>query len=741
MSFEFSSRIAGSFARSLTSHPSKSSFDGSKEDPSIPSSRSEAEPPAKSPGQNRGWDAVALLFVLVSFASRLTRLSAGSLWGDEGYTMVTSTYQGWDIPSAFPIGRFSLYYHLIHSWMSVAGGSELASRYLSVWSGVATIAIAYAVGRRVGGSRTGLTAALLVVASPSLVDYSQIARPYALVVFLLGLSCYALLRVWQAPRVTRWWILATLSAVAAGYCHLFALTALPVTFGVFAVVGWREARQRIKLALAAIGVALALAPWLVDSFTSTFHKVAERAAPTPPTPLQYLTSLRDGILVGTIYPGGNTNLALIGLVTVLCLLIGSFALWSRPSAESAIVTASVLVPIVAGFAIIRVIPYFDGRYLLFITVPAVAIIGSSIGAIRRPFLVVLAVPVLCLAVLSGSDAYQQLVLSPREDLRPLAAELRARVQPGDVLIVNSTWRQLNLDYYIRSLRLPTSVVLDGPPASSEGVQKTLDRLTKNRQRVWVVLYGAPEGTAHGYIGTILRQRYAEVLDRHYSTTELALFQAPPPDAEPTPPVDAAFGNALKLVSRRIVPKQSVTPGAAVVVPMQVELETPGSYGLSLRLVGRNGQVWAQADAPIRPTPTAIPREKPSPLTRGLTVPLGTPPGIYHLKLVAYNEKTSKQLGVRVGTKQSTQVQVNVGRVAVRRAPSPPPVTALPMAHPLSANAGPFRLLGGDWPTKVAAGASLDPSLYWQAKSAVRTSEASPQTVEWMIVLHDRSVCR
>lgn len=78
-----------------------------------------------------------------------------------------------------------LYYALAWLWTQVTGTSEWGLRSLSAFAGVATIPVAYFIGRELRSARTGLLAAALVAVNPMLLWYSQEARAYA----LLGLFC------------------------------------------------------------------------------------------------------------------------------------------------------------------------------------------------------------------------------------------------------------------------------------------------------------------------------------------------------------------------------------------------------------------------------------------------------------------------------------------------------------------------------------------------------------------------
>src|SRR5207342_913344 len=99
-----------------------------------------------------------------------------------------------------------LYYALAWVWTQVTGTGEVGLRSFSALAGVATVPVAYLIGRELrlraecaidhpmGGSidrlaqRTGIMAAALVAVNPMLLWYSQEGRAYALLVLLTSLS-------------------------------------------------------------------------------------------------------------------------------------------------------------------------------------------------------------------------------------------------------------------------------------------------------------------------------------------------------------------------------------------------------------------------------------------------------------------------------------------------------------------------------------------------------------------------
>jgi mannosyltransferase len=93
-----------------------------------------------------------------------------------------------------------LYYALAWIWTQVAGTGEWGLRSLSAVAGVATIPVAYFLGRELRSSRTGIVAAALVATNPMLLWYSQEARAYALLVCFCALGLLFCVRALRTDR-------------------------------------------------------------------------------------------------------------------------------------------------------------------------------------------------------------------------------------------------------------------------------------------------------------------------------------------------------------------------------------------------------------------------------------------------------------------------------------------------------------------------------------------------------------
>lgn len=119
-----------------------------------------------------------------------------------------------------------LYYALAWLWTQVAGTGEWGLRSLSAVAGVATIPVAYLIGRELRGRRAGLLAAALVAVNPMLLWYSQEARAYSLLGLFCALSllfCVRALRGGERQDEKRDFVLWGLFSGLALATHYFAV--------------------------------------------------------------------------------------------------------------------------------------------------------------------------------------------------------------------------------------------------------------------------------------------------------------------------------------------------------------------------------------------------------------------------------------------------------------------------------------------------------------------------------------
>ncbi len=164
-------------------------------------------PPARRGANLSGplgpWLATGL--VLVAFGLRAYLLPDKPVWYDEAISSWTARLSLPEIAlyqarAVHP----PLHYWFLHLWGSLAGQSEYALRFLSLATGLLTVALLYRLGHRALGPGAGLVAALLLALSPFHIAWSQQIRMYSLATLLGLASVYLLLRILagQAPPLT-----------------------------------------------------------------------------------------------------------------------------------------------------------------------------------------------------------------------------------------------------------------------------------------------------------------------------------------------------------------------------------------------------------------------------------------------------------------------------------------------------------------------------------------------------------
>ena len=169
------------------------------------------------------WPLAALL--LLAAALRFSTLGLQSFWYDEAFTPVhvLHTSLGATLHSVVHTENTPpLWYVLIWAWSRVFGMGAVALRLPSAMFGVATVAVAWAIGHELTGRRaTAIAAAAFVAMNPLFVWYSQEARAYGLFVLTGALAMLCFLRAQHEPTPRRLAAFA-LTASLALLSHYFA---------------------------------------------------------------------------------------------------------------------------------------------------------------------------------------------------------------------------------------------------------------------------------------------------------------------------------------------------------------------------------------------------------------------------------------------------------------------------------------------------------------------------------------
>ncbi|HEY5194787.1 MAG TPA: glycosyltransferase family 39 protein, partial [Solirubrobacteraceae bacterium] len=209
------------------------------------------------------WPLLAIM--LLAAALRLSTLGEQSFWYDEAFTPVHVLRAGLGTTLHNVVHTENtppLWYVLEWAVSRVLGTGAVALRLLSALAGIATVAVAWALGSELAGRRAAIVTAALVAVNPLLVWYSQEARAYGLFALMASLALLCFVRALHEPTKRRLAEFA-LTASLALLTHYFAV------FLVIPMVLWlawsaRRHLQRVLLAIALPAlVGLALIPLIL----------------------------------------------------------------------------------------------------------------------------------------------------------------------------------------------------------------------------------------------------------------------------------------------------------------------------------------------------------------------------------------------------------------------------------------------------------------------------------------------
>jgi uncharacterized membrane protein len=500
----------------------------------------------------------------VAIALRLIHLSERPLWYDEAFAVLYaeksfSTMLHGTLTSVQGVAADVhplLYYALLHGWMQLFGQSPMAVRALSVLLGVATVGMAYQLGRLLYGARGALGAALVVACAPFAVYYSQEVRMYALLGLAAITMTYFFVRAWMEGGWRNW--------AAVGLCGAMGLYAHNLGFafilGLDAWVVWEwfrpngvRWRNGLSLVLAHLVMFGLFAPWLL-ALPGQFGKVQQAYWVAQPGLVQLVQTL-------FIFHFAYDNQALPAWLlpaalffSVLLVVLCALALWrgrrrwrtgNSPSWDTLLLALSGI-PVVALFLISQLSPVYVVRALLPSALAYYVLLAGlwGRGAWPRPVRWGILLPCALIVAVSLWNHYTY-ARFPRAPFARVAAFLRAHHQGGDVIVHSNKLSFFPTHYYDRTL--PQSFVADPPGSPSDtlayptqealGLFAIPDLATavRGHERVWFVIFrrAVEEYRAAGHFDhphrVWLEQRYTLVSLRTFGDLDVAeyLLRVPP----------------------------------------------------------------------------------------------------------------------------------------------------------------------------------------------------------------------
>jgi mannosyltransferase len=461
------------------------------------------------------WWPLAVLMALAA-ALRLSTLDLQSFWFDEAFTPVHVFHSSlWATLRMIPRTENTppLWYVLTWADSRVLGTGEVALRLPSALAGIATVPVAWAIGRElVGppGRRAAIVCAALVAVNPLFVWYSQEARAYGLFVLMAALAMLCFLRALREPSRRRMWAFAVAGSLAL-LTHYFAV------FLLIPMVLWlvydRRARRAALPAIAALAVVgAALVPLIL---TQSAHSNTQWIGEWPLS--ERLQAIVQYYLLGNsgVALGHRVEL-LVALPIIAGLALGAWRMLARPRSlraallPLAIAGCGVLIPIVlVAFGA----DYLAPRNLVAAMLPltaliAVVVVWPGTGRVGIALAAAIALAFLAISIDVNLSASLQ-----RENWRGLASDLKGGSRERAITTVE--FGSAPLKYYLPGLRTL--------PAGSSVVVSEIDETGHEPVRPSAALPPAPgfRLEARVKVDELVAYRFVSPVARRVSEATLA----------------------------------------------------------------------------------------------------------------------------------------------------------------------------------------------------------------------------
>jgi mannosyltransferase len=444
-----------------------------------------------------------LIILMGGFALRLYQLGAQSLWYDE---TVSAYLASKSIPELIAHTAGDIhppgYYLLLHLWTRLAGSSEFALAFFSLFFGVLLIPLTYSLARRLMGRTVALWSALLVAVSPYNLWYSQEVRMYTLGAALGLVALWCTLEMTnqrisesanqQVSKGTKQrYIVGYVLAATMGLYVLYYFGFLLVALNLF-IVGyllWKRQSRRLPTWLVAqVAVLVLYLPWL---------PIAWRQATNPPVPpwrgliplhsvaLEAWTALSLGqsvqpvqvwpvlVVTGVLFllglqsqiskspispglPASPSRLHLSARHRWPGQGAGNLqSLISNPQSpipnhqSPTLLVVYTFGPLALIYLASLIVPLYHVRYLFTYAPPFYILLGAGLAWLTRRTRPLAALA--GLALLAGSAfSIRELYTNPRyaaDDFRAAVHFIQERWRPGDAILINAGYAYTGFLYY------------------------------------------------------------------------------------------------------------------------------------------------------------------------------------------------------------------------------------------------------------------------------------------------------
>ncbi|MCO5211628.1 MAG: glycosyltransferase family 39 protein [Caldilinea sp.] len=615
------------------------------------------------------WRVALLAIVLLAFGLRAYRLDFQSLWSDEGISLQRAQMALPEMLGAMPVEHMPGYFALLNGWVRVAGESDYALRFLSLWASVLAVALIYRLARDLGAGTNGhsltmpvgVAAALLMATNAFQLWYAQEARMYS---WLLAAALVSALALWRlVVRRGNGWLWGTLYAVATAWCvylHLYGAL-VPLAQAIF-VMGWsiatRDGRGFLRWLAASLAALVLFVPWLPRAL-GIFGFSGWRAAGDPAEiPWRYLAAFTAGDAMPEPWHG------LLPWLYAFLALAGIVVWWRVRRAASLLLVIGVTLPMAGVLALALRNPDYHERYVIAVTAPLLLLVAGGLGIFDPGFwrkgssrpgrwdgvvVVLLGLALAGANLLAVQRHYTDTSLH-KPDFRGAAQTIMADLAPGDVVLVDGPDpSKVFLHYYTGTA--PVIAVSDLEQETLANADGKLRALLGDAGRAWELLYFHAPATVQVWLAT---QAWATEPSYH-NGIRVTLYGLDTGTGT-TIPLDVDFGTALTLRDAALSTLEPAPGDLLRITTNWLTNEQAPEWKFSLRLEDAAGQPVQVIDYTpqnwFAPTNAWVVGQ-PARDQRGILLPADLAPGEYRLTLRLYDPAT----GAPVDTARGQDVEL------------------------------------------------------------------------------------
>lgn len=628
-----------------------------------------------------------LLIILLAFGLRVYQLDTQSIWYDEGVSIFLAQQSpAQAIAFSAATDHPPLHALLLGAWINLAGVSDFAVRFFSVFYGVLAAALIFALGRTID-QRVGLIAAFLTAISPIAVYYSQETRGYMLLTILILIATIAFAKLINGDQRRRIRIAYIAAMVAALYTHYFAAfawAAINVAWVINLVRGYVTDRRRSltpsqgvwSWVIAQLIILVCFLPWLPNAITQAGTNTTYF-----PGRVSWQTVVGDTWRAFAVGEWGDA--AVIGWIWLILIALGLMAVFDGNASHEAtearsntniktlrfclpvsiLLLSLVIIPLLLMSGLAWLKPKFAPRYLL-PSLPAMLALASMgitrlIDGLRSRYCLIASIGlVISLALpLASAASLWRMYTDPslaRPDVRSVARYIEANADPSDAIVLIGGHQAPAFNHYYRS----QADVIPMPPDLMAAAQSPLDAhaiaqladIAAQHSRIWLVLWQNEISDPTNVILDALTTKAKRLtVGQNFHDMGVLLFDVRTAqfDLAPQHVVDYQFTDPLRLVGYNVdTTRTPVDTPVEFGLYLQADGSIGNNYTVFAHLVSPAGTLIAQADhiAGADSYPTSLWHPGSLILNRfKIDIPNGTLPGEYHITVGLYDSNDRLKL--------------------------------------------------------------------------------------------------